>query len=110
MSSTDYHALLFAAFILFPVYETPVFATSVNVTVDDQGTDSTTGASISYEGPWNLQPGCPDCSAMPDGKQAHDGTWHDAKYNVNNPTQIVSLNATFNFTGAHISRSAYSRQ
>lgn len=70
-----------------------------NVTVDDQGIDPYTGTSIAYApsmDSWSFGQTCLSCSAQPDPKQAHNGTWHDATFQGNDS---VVPNATFHFTG-----------
>lgn len=104
MPITRLRVPLFAALLWSSPWQTSAFAALLNVTVDDQGTDPTTGEGIGYEGPWQVEPGCFDCYARPDGNQAHDGTWHDTEYNANYPPQDVSRNVTFTFTGTHALR------
>ncbi|GJE89305.1 hypothetical protein PsYK624_054020 [Phanerochaete sordida] len=83
-----------------------VLGVSVNVTVDDQGSDSTTGEKINYEGDWAIGPNCLNstlpCGARPDPNQALDGTWHDTTYNPSVLSQVIPRNATFKFTGTAI--------
>lgn len=74
-------------------------ATLLNVTVDDDGTDSLSGAVISYapEDQWKEGKTCTGCLAHPDPSLALDGTWHDSTFggvSVN-----TTYNATFRFTG-----------
>ncbi|GJE89290.1 hypothetical protein PsYK624_053870 [Phanerochaete sordida] len=78
---------------------TPVFGRLINVTVDDQGADPTTGTVINYEAMWAIGP-CSSCGAKPDANNALDGTWHDTTYNPDIPAETLLRNATFNFTGS----------
>ncbi|GJE89265.1 hypothetical protein PsYK624_053620 [Phanerochaete sordida] len=75
----------------------------VNVTVDDEGSDLTTGERINYEGDWAVGPACVDsivaCEASPDVTQVRDGSWHGTTHNPNIPSQTVPGNATFSFNG-----------
>ncbi|GJE89215.1 hypothetical protein PsYK624_053100 [Phanerochaete sordida] len=94
--------LLFARCILALltlIHLSPVLGALINVTVDDQGIDPTTGTSIVYEAQWAIGP-CSFCGAQPDANMALDGTWHDTTYNVNSPTETLLRNATFEFTGS----------
>lgn len=76
-----------------------VSGSSVNVTVDDAGSDPVTGNTFQYapDGKWNIGNKCPGCLAQPDPSLVFDGTWHDA-------TCHPSLNETpqtmqFQFSG-----------
>ncbi|GJE89217.1 hypothetical protein PsYK624_053120 [Phanerochaete sordida] len=86
------------AFFTF-VHLCPALGALINVTVDDQGSDSTTGTSIVYEAQWAIGP-CSTCGAQPDPNNAIDGTWHDTTYNPSVPAQTLLRNATFEFTGS----------
>lgn len=97
-------SFLSVLFTLGVLYPPTVFGALVNVTVDDQNLDPVTEESISYEGPWDRQPGCLECTAKPDPLRAYDGTWHDASFDVNSSSQLIVPNATFSFIGTLISR------
>ncbi|GJE89322.1 hypothetical protein PsYK624_054210 [Phanerochaete sordida] len=96
------HSFLSVLFTLGVLYPPTVFGALVNVTVDDQNLDPVTEESISYEGPWDRQPGCLECTAKPDPLRAYDGTWHDASFDVNSSSQLIVPNATFSFIGTAI--------
>ncbi|GJE89345.1 hypothetical protein PsYK624_054440 [Phanerochaete sordida] len=102
MSNDRLRFALFTALLLSPPLQTPTFGALLNVTVDDQGTDPTTGESIGYEGSWQVEPGCFGCQARPDGNQAYGGTWHDTEYDADYPSQHALRNVTFTFTGTAI--------
>lgn len=76
----------------------------VNVTIDDQYGDPTTGQVIQYNPPEAWQPGqsCDGCTAKPRPvSSAHNGTWMDATFNpsgtVTNgvPGQLISASVPF---------------
>ena len=94
--------LLSVFFLLFH----PAMAVLVNVTVDDAGQDSYTGAQIIYSpaNAWSLGPLCKDCTAHPDPGSTFNGTWHDGFFD---PATNTVLNASFQFEGT--SRSSTSR-
>ena len=86
--------LLSVFFLLFR----PAMAVLVNVTVDDAGQDSYTGAQIIYSpaNAWSLGPLCKDCTAHPDPGSTFNGTWHDGFFD---PATNTVLNASFQFEG-----------
>ncbi|KIP04306.1 hypothetical protein PHLGIDRAFT_201620 [Phlebiopsis gigantea 11061_1 CR5-6] len=97
---------LFMSTYLSYLVPSHVSANLVNVTVDDQGVDPLTGASISYTPlsirAWSLGQLCDECNARPDPAQTLNGTWHHAVYNTDSDVWEGSLpqTATFSFSGS----------
>lgn len=77
---------------------TSASAALINVTVDDEAADPSSGSKISYGSGGAFGPKCSRCAAQPDAGQAYKGSWHDAT-----PDSLVTTpqNATFRFTGKH---------
>jgi len=72
-------------------------AVLVNVTVDDDAPDPTTGASVVYTpaNRWSEGQTCKICSAKPPLNSTLMNSWHDSTYTFGGPT----LNASFQFKG-----------
>ncbi|KAI0784127.1 hypothetical protein C8Q75DRAFT_724994 [Abortiporus biennis] len=82
-----------------------VLAVLVNVTVDDSGTDPTTGVPIVYAPPdaWNLGQTCAACTAHVDSSIAFDHTWHDVSYNPSvDPTVVPTASLQFNGSAIYV--------
>ncbi|THH12833.1 hypothetical protein EW146_g7324 [Bondarzewia mesenterica] len=87
------------------IFSAPVAAKLVNVTVDDSGTDSATGAPVIQYSPstsWKDGSTCTDCTARPDPTRAFNGTWHDSTYDPSNSSLNRTTSAYFPFTGTAI--------
>ncbi|GJE89328.1 hypothetical protein PsYK624_054270 [Phanerochaete sordida] len=76
----------------------------VNITVDDQGVDPTTGNFISRTSGMSLGQNCnASCDARPDASQAFNGTWLDTTFDPSrNDGHNIPQNATFSFTGSAV--------
>ncbi|TBU22857.1 hypothetical protein BD311DRAFT_791981 [Dichomitus squalens] len=90
------------------VFSVPTRAVSVNVTIDDQFGDNTTGSLyptyLPNDGTWHVgspSEDCDSCKIKPstlDISQIHDHTWHDATHTPGlTPAQII-----VNFTGTAV--------
>ncbi|GJE96838.1 hypothetical protein PsYK624_130450 [Phanerochaete sordida] len=106
MSLFGYHRLILILTSVAVSFFTLARGALVNVTVDDDGSDLTTGARINYEGDWAIGPACVnstiDCEASLDATQVRDGTWHGTTYDPSISSQTIPGNATFSFTGTAI--------
>ena len=73
----------------------------VNRTIDDKFGDSVTGQVPQYipDGVWDQGDECAGCHAQPDRTQVHNGTWHDATYDSQDPSFSTPQSARFEFTG-----------
>ncbi|KAI0651452.1 hypothetical protein C8Q79DRAFT_897976 [Trametes meyenii] len=83
-----------------------VFAGRVNVTIDDTYGDEHTGLPIAYTPTdyWKAGQDCTDCTARPDATRAHESTWRDGTFNLNNTegTDIPVLQASVPFDGVAV--------
>lgn len=102
------HCVHFAAMytavaaILMAQHFASAYGALVNITVDDQGPDPTTGNLISRTSGMSLGQNCGvACDAQPDASQAYNGTWVDTTFDPSRTDEHnVPQNATFSFTGA----------
>jgi hypothetical protein len=90
------YALAFWFLSVFPFFTSGALAGAVNITIDDQNRDATTGAKLSYQPAeqWSFGPQCSDCSIKPDMSKAFDRTWHDVTQQ--SPQQEVNMTLSFN--------------
>ncbi|KAJ3556234.1 hypothetical protein NM688_g2137 [Phlebia brevispora] len=81
----------------------PARSALINVTVDDNSPDPTTGLSITYapSGEWSFGPDCSSCTAKPDPTKALDGTWHDVSFFPSVDANVTQT-ATLVFNGSAI--------
>ena len=95
--------MLLRAIFLVP-FVTHVFAGLVNVTIDDQSGDPTTGGHINYtpSDAWQVGQTCQSCTAKPaPADDAYMGTWTDASFNPSgtstndDPGEIIRASVSF---------------
>ncbi|EJD06216.1 uncharacterized protein FOMMEDRAFT_18373 [Fomitiporia mediterranea MF3/22] len=102
--------ILFSSLALLP----RIRGALVNVTIDDQFGDPTTGQVIQYNPPeaWNPGQTCSGCTAKPaPASNAHNGTWTDATFfpagtgigTTNVSGQIISASVPFVGTAVYVS-------
>lgn len=72
---------------------------AVNVIIDDQNGDASTGAMPLYQpaGQWSFGPSCTDCRIKPNASQALDHSWHDTSV----LTQQEAASMTLSFNGEY---------
>lgn len=81
-----------------------VYGALVNVTVDDQGVDPTTGQSLSRSSGITTGQTCGEaCASRPDVSQAFNGTWLDTTFSASGSGHTIPQNVTFSFRGTFIS-------
>ena len=88
---------MFMPFLYLAFLVPLIFCKKINITVDDQNGDSSTGALPTYlpSNEWNDGQNCPGCSVKPNHSRAFDGTWRDATtFTYDNITHNISY--TFN--------------
>ncbi|TCD69085.1 hypothetical protein EIP91_008983 [Steccherinum ochraceum] len=76
----------------------------VNVTIDDQYGDATTGQQVTYAPPqlWTQGNGCGGCAARPNATLAHNNTWHDGLFAPSQESDPLSFSFSFNGTAVYI--------
>lgn len=97
-------ALLLATVLVDPSCGS-TYGRLVNITVDDQATDPTTGQSlIVYSNHFAAGQDCgSDCASRPNPSQAFDETWHDVTYDPGRDDyHNIPQTATFQFNGSAI--------
>lgn len=98
--------MLYHTLCIIPLFITHALAVLVNVTIDDQFGDPSTGQHIAYspEDAWQVGQTCQACTAKPTpAEDAYLGTWSDASFNPSGnatndvPGQVIK--ASVSFTG-----------
>ncbi|PAV23423.1 hypothetical protein PNOK_0049100 [Pyrrhoderma noxium] len=101
--------MLYHTLCIIPLFITHALAALVNVTIDDQFGDPSTGQHIAYspEDAWQVGQTCQACTAKPTpAEDAYLGTWSDASFNPSGnatndvPGQVIK--ASVSFTGVAV--------